>query len=90
MYNELKKIPGHERDCGRTGVNGGYMPNRNSKFGVNCYGKKPFAGEDDLAYMKKFNFGKAFPHLEAKKKEREDKMNKILIAPFNKDKWNED
>jgi hypothetical protein len=90
MYNELKKIPGHERDCGRTGVNGGYIENKNSKFGVNCYGKKPYAGEDDLAYMKKFNFSKAFPDLEAKKKEKEKQMNKILIAPFNKDKWSED
>lgn len=90
MYNELKKIPGHERDCGRAGVNGGYIENKNSKFGVNCYGKKPYAGQDDLEYMKKFTFAKAYPDLESKKKEKEQKMNKILIAPFNKDKWNGD
>ena len=89
MYNELKKIPGHERDCGRTGVNGGYIENKNAKFGVNCYGKKPFAGEDDLEYMKKFNYSSAFPDLEAKKKEKQKKMDKILIAPFNKEKWSE-
>ena len=87
MYNELKKIPGHQRDCGRTGVNGGYIANKDARFGVNCYGKKPYAGEDDLAYMRKFNFGKAFPQYEQKKKEKEAIMNKILIAPFNKDKW---
>lgn len=90
MYNELKKIPGHERDCGRVGVNGGYIENKNTKFGVNCYGKKPYAGEDDLAYMKKFSFDKAYPELEALKKEKEKKMDKLLIAPFNKDKWNAD
>ena len=90
MYNELKKIPGHERDCGRVGVNGGYIENKNTKFGVNCYGKKPYAGEDDLAYMKKFSFAKAYPELEALKKEKEKKMDKLLIAPFNKDKWNAD
>ena len=26
-YNELQKIKGHENDCGRQGVNGGYMAN---------------------------------------------------------------
>lgn len=90
MYNELKKIPGHERDCGRTGVNGGYIENKNAKFGVNCYGKKPYAAEDDIEYMKKFSFSSAFPDLEEMKKEKQKKMDKILIAPFNKDKWSED
>lgn len=90
MYNELKKIPGHERDCGRVGVNGGYIKNDKAKFGVNCYGKKPYAGEDDLAYMNKFSFSKAFPDTELKNKEKEEKMNKLLIAPFNKEKWSED
>ena len=89
MYNELKKIPGHERDCGRTGVNGGYM-DKNIKFGVNCYGKKPYAGEDDLEYMKKFSFSNAYPDEELKEIERKkEKKKQLLIAPFNKEKWNE-
>jgi hypothetical protein len=89
LYNELKKIPGHERDCGRIGVNGGYIKNKDTKFGINCYGKKPYAGEDDLEYMNKYKFSPAYPDVEAKKKEREKLMNSILIAPFNKTKWNE-
>lgn len=88
MYNELKKIPGHERDCGRVGINGGYIKNRNSKFGVNCYGKKPYATNEDLAQMKNFSFAKAFPDAEQKRKEKEKKMREMMIAPFNKDKWN--
>jgi hypothetical protein len=90
MYNELKKIPGHERDCGRVGVNGGYIKNDKTRFGVNCYGKKPYAGEDDLEYMKRFSYSTAFPDAELNKKEKENKMKKILIAPFNKEKWSED
>ena len=43
VYNELKKIPNHEHDCGRPGVNGGYIKKKDTKFGVNCYGKKPYA-----------------------------------------------
>ena len=89
IYNELKKIPGHERDCGRTGVNGGYM-DKNIKFGVNCYGKKPYAGEDDLEYMKKFTYSNAYPDEELKAIEkRNEKKNNLLVAPFNKEKWNE-
>jgi hypothetical protein len=89
MYNELKRIPGHERDCGRTGVNGGYMKNKNLKFGVNCYGKKPYAGEDDLDYMNRFSFSSAFPNQEMDRKKKQDKIDKLLIAPFNKEKWSE-
>jgi Extracellular link domain len=27
--------------CGKPGINGGYFPNGNLRFGINCYGKKP-------------------------------------------------
>ena len=40
-YDELQKIEGHENDCGRPGVNGGYIENPAVKFGVNCFGYKP-------------------------------------------------
>jgi hypothetical protein len=89
MYNELKQIPGHEHDCGRTGVNGGYMENKSLKFGVNCYGKKPYAGDDDLEYMNRLNYSDIYPEIERKKKAKKEKINKILVAPFNKEKWNE-
>jgi hypothetical protein len=91
MYNELKKIPGHERDCGRTGINGGFMEDKKLKFGVNCYGKKPYASEDDLEYMKKFSYSNAYPDEELKAIEKKkEKIKKLLVAPFNKEKWNED
>ena len=34
-YKNLQTIPGHENDCGRPGVNGGYIANPNVRFGVN-------------------------------------------------------
>ena len=40
-YDKLKKKKGHENDCGRPGVNGGFIKNPNVRFGVNCYGYKP-------------------------------------------------
>ena len=37
-WYKLQKIKGHENDCGRPGINGGYIDNPNVRFGVNCYG----------------------------------------------------
>ena len=36
-----RSIKGHQHDCGRPGINGGYIGNENVKFGINCYGYKP-------------------------------------------------
>ena len=38
-FDRLQKIPGHEHDCGRQGVNGGYVSNKNARFGVNQIGR---------------------------------------------------
>ena len=40
-WKKLQKIEGHENDCGRPGINGGYIDNPNVRFGVNCFGYKP-------------------------------------------------
>ena len=46
-FDNLQKIEGHENDCGRPGVNGGFMANPNIRFGVNCYGNKPKIKEEE-------------------------------------------
>jgi hypothetical protein len=51
-YNTLQKTPGHENDCGRAGINGGYIANPNVKFGVNCYGYKPKMTNEEEELMK--------------------------------------
>ena len=89
-YDRLQTIPGHENDCGRTGVNGGYIANPNVKFGVNCYGNKPkITSEEeelmqtaspypetakDLAFQKRVDFWK-------------NKVDEILVSPFNYNTW---
>jgi hypothetical protein len=90
VYNELKKIPGHEHDCGRPGINGGYIKNENREFGVNCYGKKPYITPKDKSYIKQHSFTAAFDkHNKEKEKEKQKQINNILVAPFNKNKWSE-
>jgi len=87
VFNELKKIPEREHDCGRPGVNGGYIKNKDIKFGVNCYGKKPFATDKDVNYFKKHQF---LPITDEQiQKEKDKKVSKFLVSPFNKEKWSE-
>jgi Extracellular link domain len=88
IYNELKKIPGHERDCGRPGINGGYFKNKNMKFGINCYGKKPYITTKDKEYIKNHSYTSAINNIsEEKKKLTEKQIENILVAPFNKSAW---
>lgn len=86
LYNELKQIPGHENDCGRPGINGGYFKNKHIKFGVNCYGVKPKAKQKDIDYTHSINHT---PSLTDNEKKDAGFENKYIIAPFNKDKWKE-
>lgn len=89
-FDNLQKIKGHENDCGRPGVNGGYIANPNVMFGVNCYGKKPKmkkeeeelmenvtpypVTEEDLQFQRQVNTYKT-------------KINDILVSPFNYKSW---
>jgi len=50
-WNKLQRSEETKNKCGRPGVNGGYMENDGLLFGVNCFGKKPVATEQDLAFM---------------------------------------
>ena len=89
-YNELQKKEGHENDCGRPGINGGYIANPLVKFGINCYGYKPRMTsteeelmateplypktEKDIAMENRVNYWK-------------DKLSEILVSPFNHNTW---
>jgi hypothetical protein len=46
--NESKKVG---NNCGRPGINGGYIANPYVRFGVNCFGKKPKPNEKELKQM---------------------------------------
>lgn len=89
-WEKLQKIKGHEHDCGRPGINGGYIDNPNVKFGVNCYGYKPKitpeeaelmentplypVTQEEIDFEKRVNYWKA-------------RVKNILVSPFNSKKW---
>ena len=87
LYNYLKKYPGHENDCGRPGINGGYFKNKYLKFGVNCYGTRPKAKDKDKNYMHEINHTPQDKPSKTKKKKPQKDYSKYIIAPFNKEKW---
>lgn len=94
-WTELQKNPKAKNNCGRPGVNGGYMENPYIKFGVNCYGKKPKPSDRDLQSMEA-NKNIIFPKTEEDNvmdrkvkfwKENADKL--LHLNSFNRTKWSE-
>jgi hypothetical protein len=89
-YDNLQKIEGHENDCGRPGINGGYMANPKIKFGVNCYGHKPKITEQEEALMEIATpYPETAQDLEFQKRVDywKNKVDEILVSPFNYNMW---
>jgi hypothetical protein len=89
-WQKLQNQKGHERDCGRPGVNGGYMDDAALTFGVNCYGSKPAITPCQAKGMR----DKPLVPRTAKELEFDKKVDywraqlpSIQIAPFNHDNW---
>lgn len=89
-WQNLQSIDGHENDCGRPGINGGYIDNPNVRFGINCFGYKPDIKAEEVKQMenatlyqktqKETDFDKKVDHWRSK-------IPEILIAPFNHENW---
>tara|TARA_B100000424_G_scaffold95981_2_gene72154 strand:- start:168 stop:1037 length:870 start_codon:yes stop_codon:yes gene_type:complete len=89
-WNYLQNKKGHENDCGRPGINGGYIANPNVKFGVNCYGYKPEITQQEKELM---DSTPLYPRTLQDKKQEErvnywkSKIPEILVSPFNRNIW---
>ncbi len=89
-WKKLQKIEGHKHDCGRPGINGGYIANPNVKFGVNCYGYKPDITPYESQLMRESTglpTTKKDQEFQKLVKEWKKKIPQILISPFNKNEW---
>lgn len=90
-WNKLQTIKGHENDCGRPGINGGYIGNPEAEFGVNCYGKRPEIREIDRERMKNTTiYPKTSEEIQFEKDVDgwKKKLPDMHISPFNYEKWN--
>lgn len=91
-WEKLRKIKGHENACGRAGINGGYIANPNVQFGVNCYGEKPkITGTEQILMNNSSIFPQTVDELKMEKKinKFKNKLNDILISPFNENNWSQ-
>jgi hypothetical protein len=89
-WNTLQGIKGHEHDCGRPGINGGYIDNPNVRFGVNCFGYKPkITPEEAQRMMTTPLYPKTNTEIEFDKKVDywRTKIHDIIVAPFNHNNW---
>jgi len=93
-WNKLQKTDNHKNDCGRPGINGGYIQNPYVKFGANCYGKKPVANTADINRMnaqKNTAYPKSKKDVISDMKTQfwKDNSDKLVMNGFNNDKWSE-
>ena len=90
-WTKLQATDNHKNDCGRPGVNGGFIANPYIKFGVNCYGQKPKPTADDLAKMNARQ-NTAYPQTAADI-EMEKKLNQwkntVSVNSYNNKKWSQ-
>ena len=84
-YDKLQGGPAEQRDsCGIPGVNGGFFPNAEQRFGVNCYGSRPretplderqqFVSQHDTAFDREVSRFKA-------------ELPGIAVNPWNGSQW---
>ena len=84
-YDKLQHGPESDRmSCGLPGVNGGYFPNEDQRFGVNCYGARPAetalderlqqAETSDIAFDRQVNHYKS-------------EIDSIGVTPWSSKQW---
>jgi len=89
-FDLLQGVKDHENDCGRPGINGGYIANPEVRFGVNCYGNKPRMTKEDEEYMDAVH---PIPQTQEDAAFQKDvdywktQVDQIVVAPFNYDTW---
>lgn len=86
-FDSLQKVKGHENDCGRPGINGGYMANPFNRYGANCYGVKPAIDPEEKVLMEINKNQPEDKALDVKVNFWKKQIPNILISPFNSNTW---
>lgn len=84
-YDKLQGGPADQRgSCGVPGVNGGYFPNAEQRFGVNCYGSRPTESALDERQQYATQHETAFDQEVARFKAE---LPGIAVNPWNGAQW---
>ena len=84
-WSKLQLTKNHKHDCGRPGINGGFIDNPYVKFGVNCYGVKPKRGAND--HQSSFDIIEQTINEDASSNENLTKN--VVLNSFNNKQWSE-
>lgn len=84
-YDKLQHGPEEERmSCGLPGVNGGYFPNAEQRFGVNCYGVRPAESaldeREQMQAKSHIAFDREVNHYKAQ-------LDSIAVNPWSAGQW---
>jgi hypothetical protein len=84
-YDKLQKGPKEDRmSCGLPGVNGGYFPNEDQRFGVNCYGPRPAETALDARLQKEEKSDIAF---DRQVNDFKAELESISVSPWSSGQW---
>lgn len=84
-YDKLQNGPeGDRMMCGAPGVNGGFFPNEEQRFGVNCYGVRPAESALDQREHRTDNSDIAF---DRQVNHFKSELDSIPVNPFSADSW---
>ena len=89
-WDKLQTIEGHENDCGRPGVNGGYIDNHMARYGANCFGYKPKITSSEKYNMENtpaYPLSKKDIAFEKRVDYWKNKLTEVVVSPFNKSTW---
>jgi len=92
FHEKIESSPTTKGTCGKVGVNGGVFNKTDLKFGVNCYGYKPYSDPNKIVYENDPKY-KSAPINKSKDKDDIDIYKKLIkqktieVRPFNNSKW---
>tara|TARA_B100000524_G_scaffold312453_2_gene189394 strand:- start:12 stop:1286 length:1275 start_codon:yes stop_codon:yes gene_type:complete len=87
-WDNLQDSPATKNNCGRPGINGGYMSNPALRFGVNCYGIKP--SKRDIDYAPQGDRPYKSPQdklIESKTEFWKQNKDKLRLNHYNSNEW---
>jgi hypothetical protein len=84
-YDKLQAGPAEKRQsCGIPGVNGGYFPNAEQRFGVNCYGARPSESQLDARIAFEAAHETEF---DRKVDDYKAELGSIAVNPWSTQQW---
>lgn len=87
-WDNLQDSPATKNNCGRPGINGGYMANPALRFGVNCYGIKP--NKRDIDYSPQGDTPYKSPEdrlIDSKTEFWKKNKDKLRLNHYNSNDW---